>query len=93
MAFRDTGWDFNRDDPSPPEEVVTVSHQLTIHGDRRDGLVAVAVLELRHSNRRANAYSRIVSLRHFTRAEWDADPAGCIADEITLLIAPSVGVG
>lgn len=77
-----------------PQRATVISHsmELKITGTDRSPMVIVSVLELSHSNMRASPTAKIVSMRHFSRAEWDADALGCIADELTALIAPSLGV-
>lgn len=69
-----------------------LSMQLTVHADELSSGIAVSVISTHHTSRAAIGRSELVSLRHISRAEWDTDPIGCLADELVLLVAPSIGV-
>lgn len=73
-------------------EVISKSMELKVTGTADSPMVVVSVVELHHSNRRAQGSAKLVSVRHFTRAQWDADAVGCIAEELAVLTAPSLGV-
>lgn len=70
----------------------TLSMQLTVTANPCSSGIAVSIIARHHTSRSALGHSELVSLRHISREEWDTDPIGCLEEELTLLVAPSVGV-